>query len=566
MKNLRPVSTAGRGRLSALRFGARGLSAARSIVSAFSAPALLAPLLAVCVLVSASAHAAASEKSFLLDITGIKTTSFPAIDLRLYVRNSAGESINSLGADDFILNENRVRQQVNVSRITHTVSVAVIIDSSLAGGIGENAARKSVDAASAYLESLDKMAVFTFSPEMCAADFFSDRKRLGAAVDQPLDYSRTPDDLILYAAGKLSEQLGKKHIIYVTSAPFFVNGAILENLKAIAEEDRPSVNFLKLTRPEEGVDSGFFGSSASAFAVETGGVYREAPLGDPAAGVSAIMNVIKSNYRLDYTSTQPYSNGRKRAIDLTASWRGGYATREIEYSVDFNMAELDFGTGENPAYYQEIDPETLEKAAELGLTLSASVKFVNNGAQNPESVAMLGFGAFRVNGRPEELNHYIVSLDNLFNLTAARYRFTGTLAGDYLASGPARFMDPKEKIEIAYKDRQFFKTAVDNAFVKKAGIYWSPFFREGKFNQWVRIFISFVPERLVLDGTLRYAVYLAGRSSDGREREIMFDGVQIQYGFAPTVFTENKTIYLGPQDVKKPMVQPLNPRIEYQMK
>ncbi|HPG60335.1 MAG TPA: hypothetical protein PKW98_21155, partial [Candidatus Wallbacteria bacterium] len=87
-----------------------------------------------------------------------------------------------------------------------------------------------------------------------------------------------------------------------------------------------------------------------------------------------------------------------------------------------------------------------------------------------------------------------------------------------------------------------------------------------KFNQWVRVFISFIPERLITDGSLRYAIYLCGSSADASEREIAFDGVQLQYGLIPTIFTENKTIYLGPEDVKKPMIQPLNPRVEYQMK
>ena len=412
-------------------------------------------------------EAAARENRYLLDVTDVKTVGFPNIDLRLYFRNADGESENSLSADNFVLNENRVQQNISVSRITQTVSVAVVVDSSLAAGLYGNAAKRVIDEASGYLESLDKMAVFTFSPEMCAADFYSDRKHLGNAADQAIDYSRTPDDLLLYASGKLSEQLGKKHIIYVTASPFFINEAVMEQIRALDEEKRPSVNFLKLTRPEEIIDSGFFGSSASAAAISTGGVYREASIKDAAAGMSAIMGVIKSNYKLDYISSQPYSNGRKRTIDISASFRDALTTREIEYSVDFNMAELNFGMGENPVFYQEIDPEMLEKGSELGLTLSASVKFVGNKAVSPEMTALVGFGAFRVNGRPEELCHYIVSLDNLFNLTAAKYRFSGTLADDYLRY-PARYIDSKEKISIEYKDRQFFTSAPANAFVKKA--------------------------------------------------------------------------------------------------
>lgn len=541
------------------RRSGRGSALRAAISAAVLFPLLLMPFLFF------HGESAAKEKRYILDITDIKTVGFPDIDLRLYFRNEDGESENSLSADNFVLNENRVRQNISVSRITQTVSVAVIIDSSLAAGLYGNAAKRVIDEASGYLESLDKMAVFTFSPEMCAADFYSDRKHLGSASDQALDYSRTPDDLLLYAAGKLADQLGKKHIIYVTASPFFINEAVMEQLRAFDEESRPSLNFLKLKKPEEIIDSGFFGSAASSAAVSTGGVYREADLKDAPAGMGAIMGVIKSNYKLDYLSSQPYSNGRKRTIDISASFRDTLTTKEIEYSVDFNMAELNFGMGDNPVYYQEIDPEMLEKGSELGLTLSASVKFVNNKAVSPEATALIGFGAFRVNGKPEELCHYIVSLDNLFNLTAAKYRFSGTLADDYLRY-PARHIDAKEKIEIQYKDRQFFTSAPANAFVKKAGIFWSPFFREGKFNQWTRVFISFMPDKLVFDGTLRYAIYLAARSADGVERDLAFDGVQLQYGFGPTVFTENKTIYLGPEDVQKPMVQPLNPRIEYQMK
>ena len=510
--------------------------------------------------------AAGPSDRFLLDITRINIDEFPHIYINLYFRNHDNISENGLSSSNFILSENRVPQSVNLTRTFQTISLALIIDSSLIGAGRSDLARKSLARAASYLESLDKMAVFTFCADICSLDFTGDKNLFnGGAFDCAIDYTRTADELILFAAEKLSRQLGNKHIIYVTADPFFVNEAALENINLIPEEHRPVVNFLKLNAKGESFDGSFFGSAATRAAFATGGVFREAAVDQVEAGIDAIMSVIKSNYKLDYFSTQPYSNGRKRALNLGVNFMDSYTPADAEYTVNFNLPELDFGSGDNPVFYQEIDPESLSKADQLGLSLSVNVKFAGNKALAKESTAVTGFGAFRVNGKPDELNHYIIRVDNLFNMNAARYKFSGAPGPDYLLN-PAIYIDNKEKIEVNYKEKKFIVSAKNNAAVKKAGIYWTPFFRDNKYDQWLRVFMSFTPDNLVLDGTLRYAIYLSGYCSDGCERGLLFDGVQLQYGLVPTVFTEYKTIYLGPQDINKPMIQPLNPRIEYQMK
>ncbi len=510
--------------------------------------------------------AGAGNENFLLDITTVKTSEFPKIDISLYFRNAARESQNGLSSGSFVLNENRVQQSVNVTQISQTISAALIIDSSLAGGTHGGLSKKIIETAADYLEALDKMAIFTFCSEMCAVNFTGDKSRLaGDGSDKAIDYARTPEELIAFAAEKLCGQMGKKHIVYVTAASCFIDEAVLENIKAINESDRPTVNFLKINLPNEIISSSVFGGIASSIAAASGGVYREVPFKEAETGIRSIMDIIKSNYRLDYISTQPYSNGRKRSLNLNVSYLDTLTSADTEYTVNFNLPELDFGVGSNPVFYQEIDPAVLERSAELGLTLSANVKFINNRGASKETFAHIGFGAFRVNGRPEELSHSILTIDNLFNVCAARYKFSGSLSDQYLKSLPL-YRDQKEKLELDYKEKLFIRSSAGNRAIKKAGIYWSPFFREDKFNQWVRVFISFIPERLITDGSLRYAIYLCGSSADASEREIAFDGVQLQYGLIPTIFTENKTIYLGPEDVKKPMIQPLNPRVEYQMK
>jgi hypothetical protein len=521
---------------------------------------------ALCASFIATGSAAADSNRFLLNITQIKIDEFPHIYIKLYFRNRDNISENGLSASNFILSENRVPQGVNLTRTAKTISLALIIDSSLIGAGRSDLARKSLTRAASYLDSLDKMAVFTFCPDICSLDFTGDKKLFnGGAFDRAIDYTRTADELILFAAEKLSQQLGNKHIIYITADPFFINEAVLENINLISEEHRPAVNFLKLNAGGESADGSFFGSAATRVASSTGGVFREAAYNEVDAGIDAIMSVIKSNYKLDYISTQPYSNGRKRALNLGVNFMDSYTSADAEYTVNFNLPELDFGLGDNPVFYQEIDPESLSKAVELGLSLSANVKFAGNKALTKESTAVIGFGAFRVNGKPDELNHCVIRLDNLFNMSAARYKFSGMLGPDYLLN-PARYIDNKEKIEVNYKEKKFFASAPKNAVIKKAGIYWTPIFRDGKYDQWVRVFMSFTPDKLVFDGTLRYAIYLGGYCADGRERDMLFDGVQLQYGLVPTVFTEYKTIHLGPQDINKPMIQPLNPRIEYQMK
>ncbi|HOD42207.1 MAG TPA: hypothetical protein PKL57_16730, partial [Candidatus Wallbacteria bacterium] len=450
--------------------------------------------------------AGAGSENFLLDITTVKTSEFPKIDISLYFRNAARESQNGLSSGSFVLNENRVQQSVNVTQISQTISAALIIDSSLAGGTHGGLSKKIIETAADYLEALDKMAVFTFCSEMCAVNFTGDKSRLaGDGSDKAIDYARTPEELIAFAAEKLCGQMGKKHIVYVTAASCFIDEAVLENIKAINESDRPTVNFLKINLPNEIISSSVFGGIASSIATASGGVYREVPFKEAETGISSIMDIIKSNYRLDYISTQPYSNGRKRSLNLNVSYLDTLTSADTEYTVNFNLPELDFGVGSNPVFYQEIDPAVLERSAELGLTLSANVKFINNRGTSKETFAHIGFGAFRVNGRPEELSHSILTIDNLFNVCAARYKFSGSLSDQYLKSLPL-YRDQKEKLELDYKEKLFIKSSAGNRAIKKAGIYWSPFFRDDKFNQWVRVFISFIPERLITDGSLRYAI------------------------------------------------------------
>ncbi|HOT75694.1 MAG TPA: hypothetical protein PK467_07915, partial [Candidatus Wallbacteria bacterium] len=77
----------------------------------------------------------AGDNKFLLNITEVKTSEFPKIDISLYFRNAARESQNGLASGCFVLNENRVAQSVNVTQTSQTISAAVILDSSLAGGV-----------------------------------------------------------------------------------------------------------------------------------------------------------------------------------------------------------------------------------------------------------------------------------------------------------------------------------------------------------------------------------------------------------------------------------------------
>nr|HPG59749.1 hypothetical protein [Candidatus Wallbacteria bacterium] len=425
--------------------------------------------------------AGAGNENFLLDITTVKTSEFPKIDISLYFRNAARESQNGLSSGSFVLNENRVQQSVNVTQISQTISAALIIDSSLAGGTHGGLSKKIIETAADYLEALDKMAIFTFCSEMCAVNFTGDKSRLaGDGSDKAIDYARTPEELIAFAAEKLCGQMGKKHIVYVTAASCFIDEAVLENIKAINESDRPTVNFLKINLPNEIISSSVFGGIASSIAAASGGVYREVPFKEAETGIRSIMDIIKSNYRLDYISTQPYSNGRKRSLNLNVSYLDTLTSADTEYTVNFNLPELDFGVGSNPVFYQEIDPAVLERSAELGLTLSANVKFINNRGASKETFAHIGFGAFRVNGRPEELSHSILTIDNLFNVCAARYKFSGSLSDQYLKSLPL-YRDQKEKLELDYKEKLFIKSSAGNRAIKKAGIYWSPFFRDDKF-------------------------------------------------------------------------------------
>jgi len=277
--------------------------------------------------------------------------------------------------------------------------------------------------------------------------------------------------------------------------------------------------------------------------------------------VETVMDRIKSNYEIGYTTSMPYSNGQKRTIRLEADYMDKITGADSEYDVAFNLPEINFGSRERVYYYQEVNPASIEKASDLGLSISVSAYFKNNArtGNSPRVEAHIGFGGFNIDGAPHSQERFDLSVNNAFQVKASKYVMPPMVRDEYvddLAACEVR----EERIETRYIVNG------KGINIKRAGIFWTPYLKNDIQSQWVRVFMTFTPKPIKLDGSVRYALFIYGNSLDAKEHEIAFDGIQLQYGYVPTIYTEEKTFYLGPPDVRTTVVKPMNPRIEYQMK
>jgi len=504
----------------------------------------------------------AGENPFTLKITGISKNEFPKISIDAYFKKEGSGSENGLSQSNFTLLENRSPQNPDyVKRKTASKTLAVIIDKSLYGDSYATQTQSSLAKAASYLEGLDAMGLFSYCPNIGEIPFSSDSSKFEKVTPMQSFAPELSSSMVIgRALDVISERAGEKHIIYMTAEDIELDDEIVGKC-TVSDAPGPFI-FHILKFP---VFSGevFGGGSESARMADlskaTGGQYIEAGASEMTRVMEEVMNKIKSNYEIGYQSSMPYSNGQKRTVYLSADFMNQKTSAETSYTVDFNLPEISFGSDTNPFYYQEISPVTIERANELGLSISASVRFKNNTALAPAAKAFIGFGSYGVDGRPDGRSQFMLEINNRFEVSAAKYKFSGGEGSGYFNRYDS-FAVREEVIKT-----KFLKNGAGKE-LNKAGIYWQPVFKTDNYNQWVRVFMSFKPERVISDGSVRYAIFLSGIALDGKSRDIEFDGVQLQYGAVPTVFTETRTLYYGPDDITKTMIIPINPRIEYQMK
>ncbi|HNY11861.1 MAG TPA: hypothetical protein PKK26_09760 [Candidatus Wallbacteria bacterium] len=500
---------------------------------------------------------------FSLKITGISKDEFPKISIDAYFKKDGAGSENGLLQSNFTLTENRWPQNLNyVKRKTDSKALAFIIDKSLHGDNYAAQTRSALAKAASYLESIDAMGLFTFSANIDEIPFSSDPSKFANVTPaQSFSPELSSAQVISRTLDAISDRVGERHIIYMTADDIELSDETIEKC-TVAGNPGPYI-FHILKFPVFSSSDLFGGGSASermaSLSKTTGGQYVEAGVTEMTSVIEKVMNKIKSNYELGYQSSMPYSNGQKRTVTLSADFMNAKTTAETSYTCNFNLPEISFGNDKNPVYYQEINPVTIENANELGLSISASVCFKNNAASAPMAKAFLGFGSYDINGRPEGRSQFVIEINNCFEVVAAKYRFSGGEGSNYFEHYDS-FAVRNERIETV-----FLKNGTGSE-IKKAGIYWQPVFKNNNYKQWVRIFMSFKPEPVISDGSIRYAIFLTGTALDGKAKDIGFDGIQLQYGAVPTVFTEIRTLYFGPDDIRQTIIQPLNPRIEYQMK
>lgn len=530
--------------------------ARRTIVFAF--------LFSLFFLRAGGASADQPETRLELKITGIDKSLFPQIKMKAYLHDTKGNSENRVSAGKFTLLENRVPQRIDLRPTDSHKITAVVVDRGMYSADYAPKVQSCIDKTASYLENLDKLAVYSFTDDMRKCDFSSNPDRFknlelngeDARPEKPVD------EVIGLALDQMSDFAGEKNIVYLTADPIWFGENLKEKIQSMNASQSVSVNIVKAGVPVENArDNSTVLAQMHEFAAATGGQYVEVPAARIDEAVGAVMERIKSNYEIAYTTSMPYSNGQKRSVRLEADYLDRVTAADSEYLVDFNLPELDFGDRARAFFYQEINPSLIEKASELGLSISFEVIFRNNARTgNPVNAeAHLGFGAFAIDGKPTSQERFEVSVNNVFKVTASKYVLPPIVNTDYLEVLP-NYEVREERTATQYP------VAAKNGNIKRAGIFWTKYFKNDIQSQWVRAFMTFTPRPVVTDGSVRYAIFIYGKSLDGTPKEIDFDGIQMQYGFVPTIYTDEKTFYMGPDDVRKTIVKPMNPRIEYQMK
>lgn len=519
-----------------------------------------------------AAGATDAESEYLLSITAVEKDQFPQINLKTFFAEDRNGYKYPIFGGRFSASENDIKLNISVKKIAGAQNIALIIDKSLYNVTLKTLLKDVFKEAGSYIDGLDKIGIFGFTAGIVKQNFGSNAGELGSVTFDAAeyDYSKLPDDVFLYVLNSISQYGGNKHIIYITgSGLYFETDDVMNKIREINQDDSLAVHIIKLNfNGETGFQDSVSYSKMIELTSAAGGSFINEPCENAVSAIKNVMQKIKSNYEIKYETPQPYSNGRKRIIELDNDYNNQAVKTSVDYKINFNMPELQLENSGNPFMYQELDPLTIADAGTNGLSLSVSVRFMGNaqykknmkpdGLPVYNSKAVIGFASFTIDGRMcDEL--YLLEFTNDFKCSARKIKVQQYFNGCDLGKLNAANID-SERIETVFLKEG---TGPD---LKKCGIYWNPFFKNERYDQWVRIFMSFTPPKIDVSGNKRYAVFFTGTSADGIEKNIEYDGVQLQYGITPTNYSVDKTIYFGPEKLKQIMQQPINPRIEYQMK
>jgi len=252
----------------------------------------------------------------------IDASGFPKIVSYVNVSDDAGFMVAGLTKDDFLVHEDNVYEfpiEVDVEGI----SVVLVLDRSLS--MHESNSFDDVKAAASnfiqLLHGQDQAAVISFNKDITVEHpFSSDKTSLIAAISRLVSVGATHlNDAVVEAANLIETQEGRRAIILLTDgADGGSDNSHRMAINSVQETGTPLITIglgLASGSPQE--------KALITFADATGGLYFASPTSADLLGIySAIASLLRSPYKISYTTHNTATDGKVRHVQIDVQDQG----------------------------------------------------------------------------------------------------------------------------------------------------------------------------------------------------------------------------------------------------
>ena len=265
-----------------------------------------------------------------------------AVNLSVVVTDKKGRFVPNLGADDFLVYENRVPQELAFFTAEVTpVTLLLLLDAS-------TSMRESVDgvkeAASNFVGKLwegDQAIIADFNERVRFSSYFSDDvDRLVSTIQSlyPSGWTALYDSVLL-SLEKVSEADGRKALLVFTDGDD--SRSVGFGSESSAKDVVEGAKFSEVTIYSVGFEGGGIGGGVNKgflkkLSEETGGTaFFPKGIGDLNENFEQIQDELHSQYRLAYVPSKLDKNGEWRAIEVRVKNRDDLLvrTRQGYYAV-----------------------------------------------------------------------------------------------------------------------------------------------------------------------------------------------------------------------------------------
>ena len=267
------------------------------------------------------------------------------VALNVTVTDASNRYLTDLGADDFLLFENGVKQEIGYfSRTSLSLSVSLLLDSSASM---DDKMRTTQEAASAFVRSLrpqDQAQVIDFDSRVnVLAPFTSSKPDLEKAIASTVAGGSTSLYTAIYIAlrelkkteARGLEELRRRAVIVLSDGEDTSSLVAYDEVLELAKRSETAVYAIGI-RSKDPTGSGK-GYGQADFALrqlttQTGGrVFFPSSIDELRAIYALISQELSSQYLVGYTSTNPKRDGTWRRIIVRTSRAGATARTRMGY-------------------------------------------------------------------------------------------------------------------------------------------------------------------------------------------------------------------------------------------